>query len=246
MGTACRPGSPTGEGKTIVANRSTTDDEDYVPARRQMVEGQLRGRGIRDRRVLQAMAAVPREEFVPAAMRHAAYRDAALPIGFGQTISQPFTVAFMCEALRLQGTEKVLEIGAGSGYSAAVLSLLCGEVHTVERIPELAELARERLRRLGYENARVYAADGTLGLPAAAPYDGIVVTAGAPALPPQYASQLAEGGRIVIPMGPLPTSQEMCRFTRRGDDLEREELGSFAFVPLIGAAGWGEDASSLW
>lgn len=224
----------------IVANRPSTNDEDYVQARRQMVEGQLRARGIRDQRVLQAMATVPREEFVSPSMRHAAYRDAALPIEFGQTISQPFTVAFMCEALRLQGTEKVLEIGAGSGYSAAVLSLLCGEVHTVERIPELAELARQRLLRLGYENVRVYAANGTLGLPAAAPFDGIVVTAGAPALPCRYARQLAEGGRIVIPIGPSPTSQEMRRFTRHGDELEQEELGGFAFVPLIGVEGWEE------
>jgi protein-L-isoaspartate(D-aspartate) O-methyltransferase len=208
--------------------------------RHRMVEDQLRSRGLTDERVLEAMGRVPREEFVPDHLRDSAYSDCALPIGYEQTISQPFTVAFMCEALQLTGDETVLEIGTGSGYAAAVLSHLAKFVHTVERIPELAEEAKERLARLGYENVDVHLSDGTLGLPEQAPFDGIVVTAAGAQLPQAYADQLADGGRIVIPLGPYRFGQTMYRFTLTDGRLEKEDLGGFAFVPLIGADGWAD------
>jgi len=203
-----------------------------------MVEAQLAAHGIADSRVLDAMGRVPREQFVLPEMRDAAYEDGPLPIGCGQTISQPFTVAFMCEALRLDGTEKVLEIGAGSGYSAAVLSLLAKSVFTIERVPELAEQARSRLAELGYDNVHVVTGDGTLGLSCEGPFDAIVVTAGAETLPDTYVQQLRMGGRIVIPIGEYRYNQEMYRFTRLDGDLRVESLGGFAFVPLIGKYGW--------
>lgn len=205
-----------------------------------MVEDQLRRRGITDQHVLQAMSEVPREEFVPEEARSAAYDDRPLPIGCGQTISQPFTVAFMSQMLQLNGNEKVLEIGTGSGYGAAVLSQLAATVYTVERIPELATDAKQRLARLGYDNVHVRTADGTLGWPEEAPFDGIVVTAGAGTLPDAYVSQLAPEGRIVIPLGQYPGSQTMYRFTKRGTELQTEDLGDFAFVPLIGQYGWSD------
>jgi protein-L-isoaspartate(D-aspartate) O-methyltransferase len=167
-----------------------------------------------------------------------AYGDWPLPIGFGQTISQPFTVAYMIEALKLHASERVLEIGTGSGYAAAVLSCVAADVHTIERIPELAEMAQKRLADLGFHNVQVHLANGTLGLPDHAPFDAIVVTAGAGALPEPYAEQLAEGGRIVIPIGAAPTSQTLFRYTRRGEQLHAEGLGEFAFVPLVGEHGW--------
>ncbi|MBI1903513.1 MAG: protein-L-isoaspartate(D-aspartate) O-methyltransferase [Planctomycetia bacterium] len=206
-----------------------------------MVRQQFAGRGIVDARVLAAMREVPRHEFVPQHLAIYAYDDKPLPIGFGQTISQPYTVAFMCQAMSLHGGEKVLEIGTGSGYAAAVLSHLAERVYTIERIAELAAEAAERLRRLGYANVEVRTADGTLGLADAAPFDAIVVTAGAQTLPPAYQEQLAEGGRIVIPIGPTRHSQTMWRYTRVGDDLLGEDLGPFAFVPLIGEQGWNKD-----
>jgi protein-L-isoaspartate(D-aspartate) O-methyltransferase len=210
----------------------------FANLRRRMVEDQLRGHGITDLRVLEAMGRVPREEFVPPDLRSLAYQDGPLPIGFGQTISQPFTVAYMCQLLEPRGGEKVLEIGTGSGYSAAVLSHLAGEVFTVERIPGLAELARDHL--LAYPNVHVATANGTVGLPEQAPFDGIVVTAGAPALPDEYVKELREGGRIVIPLGIDRFSQTMCRFTRLAGEMKVEELGGFLFVPLIGKVGWSE------
>jgi protein-L-isoaspartate(D-aspartate) O-methyltransferase len=209
--------------------------------RRKMVERQLAARGIRDERVLAAMGAVPRHEFVPPHVRDSAYDDCPLMIGQGQTISQPYTVAFMAEALQLRGDEIVLEVGTGSGYGAAVLSRLVRQVHTIERIEALAATAREQLRRLGFDNVQVHVGDGTLGLPEFAPFDGIVVTAGADSLPPAYTQQLADGGRIVIPIGAARSSQIMCRITRRGDHFPCEQLGSFAFVPLIGKHGWGDE-----
>jgi protein-L-isoaspartate(D-aspartate) O-methyltransferase len=208
--------------------------------RRRMVDEQLRPRRISDLRVLQAMEKVPREDFVPTEHRAAAYEDCPLPIGYRQTISQPFTVAFMCEALQLQGTEKILEIGTGSGYSAAVLSLLAESVFSIERVPELAEQSRERLARLGYQDVQVVAGDGTLGLPAQAPFDAIVVTAGGEVLPDEYVKQIGEGGRIVIPLGADCYDQIMYRFTRLPNELKVEALGEFAFVPLIGKFGWDE------
>jgi protein-L-isoaspartate(D-aspartate) O-methyltransferase len=203
-----------------------------------MIDEQLVPRGIDDSRVLDAMASVPREEFVPASLRASAYEDTPLPIGCGQTISQPFTVAWMCQALELRGDEKVLEVGTGSGYGAAVLSRLAREVHTVECIPGLAGAARERLRRLGYANVEVHTGNGTLGLPDQAPFDAIVVTAGAKDLPRGYVDQLAKGGRLVIPLGATRESQLLYRIDRRNGELEVKDLGCFAFVPLVGRFGW--------
>lgn len=220
------------------AARPPAPNPEFATLRRHMVKADLAGHGIADPRVLDAMGRIPREEFVLPEMRDAAYEDGPLPIGFGQTISQPFTVAFMCAALRLNGTEKVLEIGAGSGYSAAVLSLLAKTVFTIERVPELAELARERLAQMGYGNVRVITGDGTLGLPAEAPFDAIVVTAGAETLPDSYVQQLRLHGRIVIPIGEYRYNQEMYRFTRLEGELKVERLGGFAFVPLVGRYGW--------
>ncbi|MEX2315661.1 MAG: protein-L-isoaspartate(D-aspartate) O-methyltransferase [Pirellulales bacterium] len=205
---------------------------DFDLARHNMVVEQLERRGIHDPRVLEAMEWVRREEFVPAHLRDKAYDDCALPIGLDQTISQPYTVAFMCQEARLTAGDKVLEIGTGTGYGAAVLSLLAHEVHTVERLEQLSRAARERLARLGYDKAHVHQADGTLGLPEESPFDAMVVTAGAESLPDHYLEQLAEGGRLVIPIGP-PAGQQMFRLTRRGKGWERVALGDFGFVPLV-------------
>jgi protein-L-isoaspartate(D-aspartate) O-methyltransferase len=202
-------------------------------ARHNMVVHQLERRGIHDPRVLEAMEWVPREEFVPPELLDLAYDDRALPIGLEQTISQPYTVAFMCQEARIAASDKVLEIGTGSAYGAAVLSLLAREVHSIERIEELFRVAGERLERLGYDNVRVYLDDGTQGLPREAPFNAIVCTAGAEELPDAYQQQLADGGRLVIPIGPA-AHQQMVRFTRRGDRWDRDDLGSFGFVPLVG------------
>jgi protein-L-isoaspartate(D-aspartate) O-methyltransferase len=204
-------------------------------ARHNMVVQQLERRGIHDPRVLEAMEWVPREEFVPPELVDLAYDDRALPIGLEQTISQPYTVAFMCQEAYVKPSDKVLEIGTGSGYGAAVLSLLSREVHTIERIEELFHAARDRLAQLGYENVRVYLDDGTQGLPQEAPFDAIICTAGAEILPDAYQEQLADGGRLVIPIGP-PAHQQMIRLIRRGENWDRDNLGSFGFVPLVGDA----------
>jgi protein-L-isoaspartate(D-aspartate) O-methyltransferase len=204
----------------------------FTLARHNMAVEQLERRGIRDPRVLEAMEWVPRHEFVPADIVEAAYDDRALPIGLEQTISQPYTVAFMCQEARLTADDKVLEIGTGSGYCAAVLSLLAREVHTIERLEAMHLQARERLTRLGYKNVHCYLDDGTWGLPQEAPFNVILCTAGAERLPMAYEEQLTEGGRLVIPIGPT-SRQEMYRFTRRGKKFEQESLGSFGFVPLV-------------
>lgn len=207
-----------------------------------MVEEQIRARGINDERVLSAMSIVPREAFVPANVRGKAYEDRPLSIGFGQTISQPYTVAFQCEALRLHGEESVLEIGTGCGYAAAVLSHLAKRVFTIERVSGLVERARDTLEQLAIENVQLFMADGTLGLPQHAPYQAIVVTAGGKELPTPFKEQLAVGGRIVVPLGDNQRAQAMLRFTkRRESDITVENLGSFSFVPLIGRFGWGEE-----
>jgi protein-L-isoaspartate(D-aspartate) O-methyltransferase len=197
-----------------------------------MVVEQLERRGICDPRVLEAMEWVPRHEFVPRDLLELAYDDRALPIGHEQTISQPYTVGFMCQEARVTASDKVLEVGTGSGYAAALLSLLAQSAHTVERIEALFHKAQERLTRLGYKNVRCYLDDGTLGLPNEAPFEAIIVAAGAESIPGPYQEQLAEGGRLVIPIGP-PSHQQMIRLTRRGNEFIREELGSFGFVPLI-------------
>jgi protein-L-isoaspartate(D-aspartate) O-methyltransferase len=213
-------------------------------ARARMVERQLAGRGIRDPAVLEAMRTVPREAFVAPGQAAHAYDDGPLPIGDGQTISQPYIVAVMTEALRLQPGDRVLEIGTGSGYAAAVLSAIAGEVYTVERIEGLATSARRRLAELGYANVHVRHGDGSLGWPEHAPYDAIVVTAGGPDVPPSLQRQLTVGGRLVIPVGPTPRSQRLVRVVRTPDGYAREMLEDVAFVPLIGAEGW--PASEDW
>jgi protein-L-isoaspartate(D-aspartate) O-methyltransferase len=205
---------------------------DCALLRHNMVVEQLERRDIRDPRVLEAMEWVPREQFVPPELADLAYEDRALPIGLEQTISQPYTVAFMCQEARIAASDKVLEIGTGSGYGAAVLSLLAREVHTIERLRDLYEDARARLARLGYTNVRVHHRDGTLGLPEEAPFDAIVCTAGAEDLPRAYPQQLAEGGRLLIPIGPS-SRQQMVRIMRVGGKLQHEVLGSFGFVPLV-------------
>ncbi len=211
----------------------THDDSHLSAAKQVMLDEHLAARGIHDRRVLAAMRSVPREEFVPPYFRDSAYEDRALPVGWGQTISQPYTVAFMAHAARLTGVDRVLEIGTGTGYSAAVLSHLAAEVCTIERWPELAEAARERLQRLGIKNVRTKLGDGSLGWPEQAPFDAIVVTAAAEHLPPAYLEQLTEGGRIVVPIGEHGSGQTMFLFTRHGDELLSESLGEFSFVPLV-------------
>jgi len=212
---------------------------DSESRRRRMVEEQLVRRGISDPRVLEAMATVPREAFVPADFRSEAYADGPLPIGEGQTISQPFIVALMIEALELTGDERVLEVGAGSGYAAAILSELAAEVYAVERQPGLARTAARRLRELGVETVEIVCADGSRGWPERAPYDGIVVAAGAPKVPESLRSQLAVGGRLVIPVGPGRTMQELLRVTRLSEtEYRRERLAAVRFVPLVGAEGW--------
>jgi protein-L-isoaspartate(D-aspartate) O-methyltransferase len=202
--------------------------------RHNMVAEQLEQRGIHDPRVLEAMEWVPRHEFVPSQLLREAYEDRALPIELDQTISQPYTVAFMCQEARLTAEDKVLEIGTGTGYCAAVLSLLAREVHTIERLETLFRSAADRLAQLNYRNVHCYLDDGTRGLPVAAPFDAIICTAGAETLPSAYQEQLAEGGRLLIPVG-HHSRQQMIRITRRGDTFSREDLGTFGFVPLVGS-----------
>lgn len=204
----------------------------------QMVDHQLRRRGIADARVLAAMARVPRHAFVPEHLREVAYDDRPLPIGNGQTISQPLIVAMMLEALELVGTERVLDVGTGSGYQAALLAELAREVISVEIIPALADTARALLARLGYANVQVVNADGSLGWPPRAPYDAIVAAAASPGVPPALVDQLAEGGRLVLPVGGY-YDQDLVRLVRHGDEIERDNRGACAFVPLLGAQGWG-------
>lgn len=213
----------------------------FEAARRHMVERQLAARGIRDPLVLAAMGKVAREAFISARQAAFAYDDGPLPIGEGQTISQPYVVARMTEALSLARTDRVLEIGTGSGYSAAILAEIAREVYTVERLAPLSERARQRLTDLGYTNIHVRTGDGTLGWPDHAPYDAIVVTAGGPKVPPALLDQLAIGGRLVMPVGSLSYDQRLVRLVRAAaEDYRREELDAVAFVPLIGAQGWAE------
>jgi protein-L-isoaspartate(D-aspartate) O-methyltransferase len=204
-----------------------------------MINLHLRGRGIRDPAVIAAMRQVPRETFVAEGLRDAAYEDYPLPIDGGQTISQPYIVAYMAEALELSVNDRVLEIGTGSGYAAAVLSRMVANVYSVERLGELALSASQRLTKLGYTNVQVFEGDGTLGWSEHAPYNAIVVTAGAPEVPQPLLDQLAVQGRLVIPVGPTPYLQVLVRIRRLGEnEYRREELCDVRFVPLIGAAGW--------
>ncbi len=205
--------------------------------REEMVRTQIAERGIRNPRVLEAMRRVPRHLFVPEDLRHRAYEDTPLPIGEGQTISQPYMVAWMTELLEAGEGDRVLEIGTGSGYQAAVLCELVKEVYTIEKNLLLAREAEERLRSLGYANVRVRVGDGTLGWPEEAPFDGIIVTAGAPSVPQPLLEQLAEGGRLVIPVG--SATMQMLTVVRKEDGAFRTtEEGSCIFVPLVGKYGW--------
>lgn len=207
-----------------------------------MVRRQIAGRGIVDRRVLAAMEKVPREAFLPDAMQEFAYEDTPLPIEAGQTISQPYIVGRMVQAADVEPDDRVLEIGAGSGYAAAVLGELAGEVFTIERHPALADLARARLRQLGYDNVEVRTGDGTLGWPDKAPFDAILATAGGPRVPDSWRAQLAVGGRLVMPVGDQPTHQLLIRLTRTSRETwHEEEIEAVRFVPLIGEQGWPEE-----
>jgi protein-L-isoaspartate(D-aspartate) O-methyltransferase len=209
--------------------------QEFAERRQAMVACQLAARGIRDARVLDAMRTVPREAFVPEHLRESAYEDSPLPIGAGQTISQPHVVAFMIEALALKGGEKVLEIGAGSGYAAAVLSQIAGQVYAIERIRELADRARDTLHNLGYHSVQVRHGDGTRGWPEQAPFDAIAVAAGAKKVPEPLKHQLKEGGRVIIPVGRNAHFQQLKRITRVSrNEHEEENLIPVRFVPLIG------------
>jgi len=205
--------------------------------RSHMVENQIARRGVRDERVLEAMRSVPRHAFVPREYQYLAYTDGPLPIGGGQTISQPYIVALMSELLELEGQEKVLEVGTGSGYQAAILAHLADEVHTIERRSDLARNAANALEQLGLENVYVHVGDGSLGWPEQAPFDGIIVTAAAPSVPQALLSQLADGGRLVIPVGSRG-GQFLERWRRKVDDYSCGNIIPVAFVPLIGEQGW--------
>lgn len=213
---------------------------DAEQERAAMVRDQLQLRGISDGRVLAAMERVPRHRFLPTEAQHNAYADRAVPIAEGQSISQPYVVALMAEALQLRGDERVLEIGTGSGYAAAVLSQLAADVVTIERIPALAEAAEQRLATLGYINVRVIGGDGTAGLPGEAPFDAITVAAASPWVPRPLRDQLAPGGRLVIPVGGRG-EQLLLRVTRDASGDHVEQLSGVRFVPLIGAHAWGLD-----
>lgn len=212
---------------------------DYRLARERMVRNQLIRRGIRDMRVLEAMGAIPRDRFVEEALAGKAYHDHPLPIGCKQTISQPYMVALMTEALCLEGHERVLEIGTGSGYQTAVLASLAGSVYTIERIPFLLDKARKVLTGLGYCNITCKAFDGTLGWPGFAPFDRIIVTAAGPSIPRPLLEQLAEGGSLVIPTG-QKDKQELVRIVRKAGEYIRHRMGGCRFVDLVGLHGWEE------
>jgi protein-L-isoaspartate(D-aspartate) O-methyltransferase len=206
--------------------------------RQRMVTAQLKHRGVHDPRVLDAMGRVPREAFVSAEMEEFAYQDSALPIGEGQTISQPYIVAAMAEAAQLLPGDRVLEVGAGSGYAAAILSRLAGQVFAIERHSALTEAARERCRKLGYDNITLKTSDGSIGWPEEAPFDAILVAAGALQPPPALKRQLKICGRLIVPVGEID-EQRLLRMTRTGEErFEEEDLGGVRFVPLIGAQGW--------
>ena len=208
--------------------------------RKRMVTAQLERRGVRDPRVLEAMGRVPREAFVGAGMEDFAYQDSALPIGEGQTISQPYIVAVMTEAAQLLPGDRVLEVGAGSGYAAAILSRLAGRVFAIERHSALTEAAHERCRKLGYDNITFKTGDGSTGWPEEAPFDAILVAAGVPAPPEALRQQLKIGGRLIVPVGDAD-EQRLIRITRiAGEAFEEGDLGGVRFVPLIGAQGWPE------
>ena len=212
--------------------------QQYTGARRRLIEA-LRAKGIADLAVLRAFDLVPRHLFVPTGVYHRAYEDTSLPIGNGQTISQPSTHARYLELLGLTGRERVLEIGTGSGYQTALLSHLAAQVFSIERVPALLERARDVLRSAGVRNVSLLAGDGTLGWRDYAPYDAILVTAGSPSVPEPLAAQLADGGRLLIPLGGRE-EQTLTVVTRRGDAYEQRDIAPARFVPLLGTHGWAE------
>lgn len=212
---------------------------DTLLARKSMVEEQIAARGVRDRRILEAFLEVPRHRFVEEYLKYKAYDDYPLSIGYGQTISQPYMAAIMTEALAPKPTDRILEIGTGSGYQAAILSRLCSRVFSIERIAALASRARKVLDELGYFNVHVKVGDGTLGWPQEAPFDGIIVTAGAPYVPEALIAQLARGGRLIIPVGDAGV-QDLKRCVAADEGVREESLGGCRFVKLIGKDGWQE------
>ena len=218
---------------------------DYAREREAMVERQLRRRGITEKRILDAFLAVPREAFVSPDYAHAAYGDYPLPIEAGQTISQPYIVALMIQAAEIGPDDKVLEVGAGSGYAASVISRIARRVVGIERQHDLVDVARDRLRRLGYDNVEIVEGDGTRGWPEEAPYDAILAAASGSHVPPQWIKQLAPDGSIVMPVGEPGWVQQLIKVTKRSDgSLEQSDLGAVRFVPLIGEEGWSEGTHS--
>lgn len=215
------------------------DDSRHRMRRFDMVQHQLRHRQIRSERVLEAMTAVPRHLFAPSEQRERAYESQALSIGFGQTLSDPYTVSLMLECLKLTGHERVLEVGTGSGYQAALLALLAEEVYSVEIVPELARRALETIEQLGFNNVKVVLGDGSVGLALGAPYDAIVVNAAAPEVPSALLDQLQDGGTLAIPVGDS-ANQKLLRVRKRGGRVTTKEIGSTSFVSLLGRHGWRE------
>ncbi len=218
----------------VICNVALAQSDPFEARRMQMVQQDIEARGIKDKLVLQAMRKVKRHLFVDEAQRQQAYNDYPLPIGEGQTISQPYVVALMTEALALKGNERVLEVGTGSGYQAAILAEIVKEVFTIEIRPGLYAKTRELLQKLGYQNIRIKQGNGYLGWPEYAPFDAIIVTASPNHIPPPLLAQLKEGGRLIIPLGSTVFNQSLTLVTKRRDKLEVKELGSVAFVPLIG------------
>ncbi len=222
------------------------EEDPYRSARERMVEEQLRGRDIHDPRVLAAMRAVPRHRFVPEDLSSQAYADGPVRLEHGQTISQPYIVALMSQLLELKGEETVLEIGTGSGYQAAVLSRLAHQVYSLERVPELASTAAQRLKELGCENVAVYERDGSAGLPEHAPYPAIIVAAAAPRVPAPLMEQLEIGGRLVVPVG-SQEGQTLELWRRKSEaDFSQDRIAPVAFVPLLGEHGWSTDERPFW
>lgn len=209
------------------------DEARYAAWREAMVRHQIEARSVTDRRVLEAMRRVPRHRFVPETIRHLAYEDSPLPIGEGQTISQPYVVAFMTAALALKGDERVLEIGTGSGYQAAILAELAREVYTIECVPTLAERARETLASAGYTNVQTRLGDGYLGWPERAPFDAVMVTCAPEDIPEPLVAQLKEGGRIMIPVGGQPSGQQLILGRKQGGKVETRAVLDVRFVPMV-------------
>lgn len=230
-------------GKLVTATPTPSLEEVLARRRHEMVERTMRARDITDEKVLAVMEKVPRHEFVLPEYLDEAYADHPLPIGFGQTISQPYIVALMTQLLQLQPGDKVLEIGTGSGYQAAVLAELVDQVYTIEIIPELARSAEERLRRLGYNDVHVRQGDGYYGWPEEAPFDAIIVTAAPDHLPQPLVEQLKDGGRLVVPIGPPGGYQTLWQIIKRGEELEANNIAGVLFVPLIGGGQRGGQSS---